>query len=252
MASRPIISWHTDGETMETVKDFIFLGSKITADSDCSHKIKRHLLLAIKSMTIKAMTNLDSVLKSRNTTLLTKVHWVKAMVSPVVMYGYESWTIKEGWALKNGCFWTVVLEKTLESPLDRKKINQSIPKEINPEYSLEGLMLKLQYLDHLIQSADLLGKTLMLGNTEGRRRGWQRMRWLDGTINSTHMNLSKVWEMVQDRETWCTVAHGVAKSWIWLSNWLQWTLNIMQITFILPKFNSQIHIISLANFSAKK
>ena len=128
MASRPIISWHTDGETMETVKDFIFLGSKITADSDCSHKIKRHLLLAIKAMTIKAMTNLDSVLKSRNTTLPTKVHWVKAMVSPVVMYGYESWTIKEGWELKNWCFWIVVLEKTLESPLDCKEIQPVHPK----------------------------------------------------------------------------------------------------------------------------
>ena len=122
MASGPITSWEIDGETVETVSDFIFLGSKITADGDCSHEIKRRLLLGRK-----VMTNLDSILKSRDITLSTKVHLVKAMVSPVVMYGCESWTVKEGWVLKNWCFWTVVLEKTLESPLDCKEIQPVHP-----------------------------------------------------------------------------------------------------------------------------
>ena len=212
------------------------------ADGDCSHEIKR--LAPWKKSYDKPRQHTE---RQRQPFADTSLYSQR--------YGFSSshvwmWELdhKKGLVLKNWCFWTVVLEKTLESPLDRKKINQSIPKEINPEYSLEGLMLKLQYLDHLIQSADLLGKTLMLGNTKGRRRGWQRMRWLGGTINSTHMNLSKLWQMVQDRETWCK---GVAKSWIWLRNWLQQTLNTMQITFILPKFNSQIHIISLAKFLSK-
>ena len=141
-------------------------GSKITVDSDCSHKIKRCLLLGRKSM-----TNLDNVLKTRDITLETKVYIVKATVFPAVMYGYEL-DPKEGWALKNWCFWTVVLEKTLESPLDYRKSNQSILKEINPEYSLEGLMkLKLQYFGHLMWTANLLEMTLILGKTEGKRRG---------------------------------------------------------------------------------
>ena len=149
-------------------------------DGDWSHEIQRHLLLGIK-----AMANLDSIIKSRDLTWLTKVHIVKAMVFPVIMYRCESWTIKEGWALKNWCFQIVVLEKTLESPFDGKESNQSILKEINPEYSLEGLMLKLklklQYFGHLMWRVDWLEKTLMLGKIEGkRRRGGQRMRWLDG------------------------------------------------------------------------
>ena len=149
----------------------IFRGSKITADGDCSHEIKRCLLLGRK-----AMTNLDSILKSTDITLLTKACIVKAVVFSVVMYGCEKQTIKKGCVWKNWCFWTVVLEKTLESPLDSQEIKPVNPKEINPEYSLEGLMLKLnlQYFGHLMQTADLLEKTLMLEKTEGRRRRGDR------------------------------------------------------------------------------
>ena len=181
MASGPITSWQIDGETMETVSDFIFGGSKITADGDCSHEIKRRLLFGRK-----IMTNPDSILKSRDITLSTKVHLVKATVFPVVMNGCEL-DYEESWAPKNWCFWTVVLEKTLESPLDCKGSNESILKEISPEYSLEGLMLKLklQYFGHLMCRTDSFEKTLMLGKIKGwRRRGWQRMRWLDGITNS--------------------------------------------------------------------
>ena len=175
---------------MVTVTDFIFLSSKITTDGDCSHKIKRYLLLGRKAMTI-----LDRVLKSKYMSLPTKVHLVKAMVFPVVIYGCESWT-KEGWALKNWCLWTVVLEETLESPLSSKEI-KSILKEINPEYLLEGLILKLQNFGHLMWRA-ITVKDLMLGKIEGRRRrGWQRIRWLDGIINSMDMSLSKLCETVK-------------------------------------------------------
>ena len=174
MASSPISSWQTDGETVETVADFIFSGSKITADGDCSHEIKRRLLLGRK-----VMTNLDSILKSRDITLSTKGNLVKAMVffsSRVWMWELD---YKESWVPKNWCFWTVVLEKTLESPLDSRRSNQSILKEISPEYSLGRLMLKLklQYFGHLMGRADSLEKTLMLGKIAGgRRRGQQRIR----------------------------------------------------------------------------
>ena len=174
MTSGPITSWQINGETMETVKDFIFLGTKITADGDWSHEIKRRLLLGRKTM-----TNLDNRLNSRYTILPTKVHIVKAMVFPVVKYGCEL-DHKESWVLNNSCLWTVVLEKTLESPLESKEIKPSILKEINSKYSLEGLMLKLklQFLGHLMRSANSLEKILILDKIEGRRRrGWQRTRW---------------------------------------------------------------------------
>ena len=176
MASSPITSLQIDGERMETVTDFILGGSKVTTDGNCSHEIKRHLLLERK-----ALTNLDSVLKGRDVTLLTKVHLVKAMIFPVVMYGCESWTIKkpEHWRIDAFKLWC--WRRFLRVPWTARRSNQSILKEINPECSLEGLMLKLklQYLGCLMRTVDSLEKTLMLGKIEGRmRKGWQKMRWL--------------------------------------------------------------------------
>ena len=193
MTFGPITSWQINGETVETVADFILGGSKITANGDCSHEIKRCLLLGSKFM-----TNLDTIWKSRDVTLPTKVHLVKAVVFPVVIWMWEL-DYKESWVPKNWSFWTVMLEKTLESPLDCKEIQQPILKEISPGCSLEGLMLKLklQYFGHLIRRADSLEKSLshpMLGKIEGRRRrGWQRMRWLYGITDSMVMSLSKLW-----------------------------------------------------------
>ena len=174
MASGPITSWQTDGET---VTDFILGGSKITANGDCSHEIKRRLLLERKFM-----TNLDSILKSRHITLPTKVCVVKAMVFPVVMYGCESWTIKKAGHRRIDAFELWCCKRLLRFAWIARRSNQSILKEISPEYSLEGLMkLKLQYFGHLMQRTDPFEKTLMLGKIEGRRRrGWKRMRWLDG------------------------------------------------------------------------
>ena len=191
-----------DGETVETVADFIFLGSKITTDGDCSHEIKRFLGR-------KVMTNLDSILKSRDITLSTKVHLVKAMVFPVVMCGCESWTIKKAERQRIDAFDLWCWRRLLRIPWTARRSNQSILNEISPGCLLEGLMLKLklQYFGHLMQRADSFEKTLMMGKIQGRRRrGWQRMRWLDGITDS------------MDREAWSVAVHGVAKSQTLLSD----------------------------------
>ena len=210
MASGPITSWEIDGETMKTVIDFIFGGSKITADGGCSHEIKRRLFLGRK-----VMVNLDSTLKSRDITLPTKVCLVKALVLPVVMYGCESWTIKKAECWRIDAFELWCWRRLLRVPWIARRSNQSILEEISPEYSLEGLMLKLKlhYFGHLIWKADSLEKTLMLGKIESRkRRGQQKMRWLDGITYSMDMSWSRLWGIEKP------AVHGVAKSRTWLSN----------------------------------
>ena len=206
MASGPITSWEIDGETVETVSDFIFGGSKITADGYCSHEIKRCLLLGRK-----VMTKLDSILKSRDITLPTKVCLVKAVVFPVVMYGCESWTVKKAERGRIDAFELWSWRRLLRVPWTARRSNQSLLKEINHEYSLKGLKLKLQYFGLLMQIADSVEKTLMLGKIEDKRKmGRQRMRWLDDITDSVDMSLSKLREIVKDTVASHITVHGIA------------------------------------------
>ena len=216
MTSSPITSWLIEGKTVEAVAYFIFLGSKIIADGNCSHEIKRRFLLGRK-----AMTNLNSIFKSRDITLPTKICIVKAMIFPVVMYTYESWTIEKAEDQRIDAFELWCWRRLLRVPWTTRRSNQSVPKKNNPECSLKRLMLKLKlyYFDYLVWRTNSLENNLMLGKIEGRRkRGRQRIQCLGGITNSMNMSLHELQNIMKDREAWHAAVHGVPKSWTRLSD----------------------------------
>ena len=250
MASGPITSWQKNGET---VAGFIFLGSKITADGDFSHEIKRCLLLGRK-----VMTNLDSIFRNRDITLSTKVRLVKPMVFPMFMYGCESWTIKKAEHRRIDAFELWCWGRLLRVPWTARRSNQSILREISPGCSLEGLMLKLKllYFGHLMQRADSLEKTLILGKIDGRRRrGWQGTRWLDDITDSMDMGLGALWELVMGREALRVAVHGVAKRQTWLSDWTKYSIVYMYHIFFIylsvDEHLSWFHFLAIVNSAAK-